>query len=91
MLNKFQLRSSLSVLDVEFSEEVREAIMGSIAEKWEKQGIEKGIETVARNMLGTGVKIDFIHKTTKIPLTKLKKIQAALKLKSKTKKKPSND
>lgn len=33
-----------SILNTEFDDEVREAIMGTIAEKWEKQGIEKGME-----------------------------------------------
>ena len=40
---------------------------------WQK-GIQKGVETVAQNMLQAGDEIEFIAKVTHLPLTEIERL-----------------
>ena len=56
--------------------------MGSIAEMWENQGIEKGIEKekfiIAKNMLKKGTDINFIASVTNLTVNQVISIKESL-------------
>lgn len=43
---------------------------------WLEQGIEKGIEKVARNMLDNGMPVKDVAKFTKLPVSVIKELKA---------------